>query len=136
MRSGNLTFDAKLHSDEMARFQPPRGSHVLRCSFCELGEGEVERLFEGRDGYICNECVEVCVQLLTDYRELGYKPPTVKVPWYKRILGGEHKQTGVCSFCGTTQNKGEWLLASPHRQICERCINACQSIGSTLAVNE
>jgi ATP-dependent protease Clp ATPase subunit len=103
-------------------------NHVLRCSFCGLGEGEVARLFEGRAGYICNECVEVCVQVLADYRELGCKPPAIKVPWYKRLFGGEGIKTGHCSFCGAAQGGEEWLLASAETQICERCVRECLKV--------
>ena len=71
---------------------------VLRCSFCAMGEGEVARLFEGHSGYICDECVEVCVQLLIDYREMGIRPPKLDQPWYKRILGDDGSQVGQCSF--------------------------------------
>ncbi|MFN7926674.1 MAG: ClpX C4-type zinc finger protein [Blastocatellia bacterium] len=31
--------------------------HGTRCSFCGLGEGRVERLFEGRSCFICNDCI-------------------------------------------------------------------------------
>ncbi|HZS06900.1 MAG TPA: ClpX C4-type zinc finger protein [Blastocatellia bacterium] len=112
-----------------SNYQPQGG--VLRCSFCGLGEGEVARLFEGRDNnYICNECVDVSVQLLSDYRDLGLRPPMLRVPWYRRILRGENSKTGHCSFCGAPQADGERLLASPEVQICERCIRACEAIKS------
>jgi hypothetical protein len=117
-------------SGAAARMQPSLETQVLHCSFCGLGEGEVERLFEGRAGYICNECVEVCVQLLDDYRALGCKPPSLKVPWYKRWFGSESAKMTHCSFCGAAQSDGEWLLASLQTQICEKCIKACEAIKS------
>lgn len=87
------------------------------------------RLFEGRNNhYICNECVDVSVQLLSDYRELGLKPPLIRVPWYKKILRGESTDNGRCSFCGLPQTDGERLLSSPEVQICEKCIQACNTI--------
>jgi len=133
MDHSSPAFSSTLRSGSALGFQPPTESQVLRCSFCGLGEGEVARLFEGRAGYICNECVEVCVLLLADYRELGCKPPLIKVPWYKRLFGGEGGRIGSCSFCGSTQGEGEWLLASPQTQICEKCIRACEAIKSGLA---
>lgn len=112
-------------------YEPQAEAPVLRCSFCQLGEGEVARLFEGRAGYICNECVEVCVQLLNDYHELGSKPPALKVPWYRRLFG-DGARAGHCSFCGAAQGEGERLLASAETQICEKCIRACEVIKSGL----
>ncbi|HWQ35976.1 MAG TPA: ClpX C4-type zinc finger protein [Blastocatellia bacterium] len=113
--------------EEGSGFQPQLT--LLRCSFCGLGEGEVARLFEGRDNhYICNECVDVSVQLLADYHDLGLKPPMLRVPWYRRLLRGENAKSGCCSFCGAPQAEGERLLASQEVQICEKCIRACEAI--------
>lgn len=109
----------------------------LRCSFCGLGEGEVERLFEGRAGYICDECVEVCIQLLEDYRDLGVKAPSLKRPWYKRLLGDE-QVTGSCSFNVHDRHnpQGERLFPGEEAQICEKCIRACEVLKSGLLFGE
>lgn len=40
--------------------------HVCRCSFCGKTEGQVKRLIEGPSAYICNECIELCVELIHD----------------------------------------------------------------------
>ena len=111
-------------------FEPvsPRKGALLRCHFCGLGEGQVSHLFEGRSGYICNECVEVCAQLLADYRELGFSPPVFKAPWYKRWLVSEGARPDVCSFCGRARGGSERLLASARTQICERCVRDCEGI--------
>ncbi|HBM98832.1 MAG TPA: ATP-dependent Clp protease ATP-binding subunit ClpX [Ruminococcus sp.] len=41
------------------------------CSFCGKPEGMVGRLFEGKEGYICDQCVELCMNMLdfTDQME-------------------------------------------------------------------
>lgn len=39
------------------------------CSFCGKTEAEVERLIAGPGVYICNECVEVCVEFLAQERK-------------------------------------------------------------------
>ena len=36
----------------------------LHCSFAERKKGEVDKLISGTDGYICNECIELCPQCL------------------------------------------------------------------------
>lgn len=110
----------------------------LRCSFCGLGEGEVERLFEGRAGYICDECVEVCIQLLDDYRDLGVKTPSLNRPWYKRLLGEEQKVKGLCSFNLHDRHnpQGERLFPGEEAQICEKCVRACEVLKSGLLFGE
>lgn len=39
---------------------------VPECSFCGKDENNVERLIAGLDGYICNECIELCSDLLNE----------------------------------------------------------------------
>ena len=36
----------------------------LSCSFCGKPKSEVEKLIEGLNGYICNECIETCGHIL------------------------------------------------------------------------
>lgn len=40
---------------------------VPECSFCGKDENNVERLIAGLDGYICNECIELCSDLLNEH---------------------------------------------------------------------
>ncbi len=42
------------------------GSRILRCSFCNKSQNEVDRLISGPGVYICNECVEVCWSIIED----------------------------------------------------------------------
>ncbi len=41
-------------------------NRVCRCSFCGKTEEQVNRLIEGPSAYICNECIELCVDLIQD----------------------------------------------------------------------
>jgi hypothetical protein len=115
--------------------QPQRA--VLRCSFCGLGEGEVARLFEGHSGYICDECVDVCVKLLHDYREMGIRPPKLDRPWYKRLFADGGSQVGQCSFNVHDRNnpQGARLFTGNNAQICDKCIRACEVLKSSLALS-
>ena len=36
----------------------------VRCSFCGKTQGQVERMIAGRGAYICNECVNLCGEIL------------------------------------------------------------------------
>ncbi|MEP7271630.1 MAG: ClpX C4-type zinc finger protein [Acidobacteriota bacterium] len=101
-----------------------------RCSFCGLGEGEVERLFQGRAGYICGECVDVCLELLADYRELGIAPPESKRSWYQRWFA--ENIDVACSFTPHDEEspQGERLFPGPGVQICEQCVRACAVLKS------
>ena len=109
---------------------------LLRCSFCGLGEGEVARLFEGHAGYICDECVDVCVLLLHDYREMGLRPPKPDLPWYRKLLGDNSGPVGECSFNlhDRTNPQGTRIFPGINAQICDKCVRACEVLKSSLVL--
>lgn len=39
---------------------------ILSCSFCGKTQAEVKKLVAGRGVYICDECIEVCLSILSD----------------------------------------------------------------------
>ncbi len=45
-----------------------RDGDVLRCSFCGKSQHEVRKLIAGPTVYICNECVEVCLDIIAEDR--------------------------------------------------------------------
>lgn len=61
------------------------GEH--RCSFCNKSQREVKKLIAGPNVYICNECVETCVEILSE--DFGFsnvqEPKTIKIPKPKEI---------------------------------------------------
>ncbi len=38
----------------------------LDCSFCQKGQNEVKKLIAGHNVYICNECVDLCYQIIRE----------------------------------------------------------------------
>jgi hypothetical protein len=38
-------------------------SGSLRCSFCGKGKNDVAKLIAGTQSHICNECVNVCIEI-------------------------------------------------------------------------
>src|SRR5215475_15299777 len=126
MNNSNLSVDPQSGSGGALDLESQR--QVLRCSFCGLGEGEVARLFEGHSGYICDECVDVCIKLLHDYREMGIRPPKLDRPWYKRLFADGGAQVGQCSFNIHDRNnpQGARLFTGISAQICDKCIRACE----------
>lgn len=43
----------------------------LHCSFCGKEKSEVDKLIAGTDGYICNECIELCHSMLEEGNDEG-----------------------------------------------------------------
>jgi len=50
------------------------GENPVNCSFCGRPQGEVDRMIIGRSGYICNDCVERCCQIILDDKTISSKP--------------------------------------------------------------
>ena len=55
-----------------------RASNLTMCSFCGKSHSEVKKLIAGPGVYICNECVDVCANILD--KELGGTPAKGKTP--------------------------------------------------------
>lgn len=59
---------------------------ALKCSFCGKGHNEVMKLIAGPTVYICNECVELCNEIIADTLQEEIKIPTLpKLPTPKEI---------------------------------------------------
>ncbi len=57
----------------------PNGTNnEIRCSFCQKGENQVNRLIEGPGVYICDECIEFCSSLLNPEDLPVYNAPAKK----------------------------------------------------------
>jgi ATP-dependent Clp protease ATP-binding subunit ClpX len=50
-----------------------RDEEALKCSFCGKGQEEVKKLIAGPTVYICNECIELCNEIIADelYADAG-----------------------------------------------------------------
>ena len=46
----------------------------LRCSFCNKSQKEVQKVIAGPTVFICNECVEVCNDILADDSDSHRRP--------------------------------------------------------------
>ncbi|MGC9108790.1 MAG: ATP-dependent Clp protease ATP-binding subunit ClpX [Caldimicrobium sp.] len=58
----------------------------LRCSFCGKTQSEVIKLIAGSSAYICNECVELCNEILEEeYEKLNQSQEEVSLPKPKDV---------------------------------------------------
>lgn len=46
---------------------------MLKCSFCQKSQRQVKKLITGSGAYICNECIELCNEIIAE--ELGQEEP-------------------------------------------------------------
>jgi ATP-dependent Clp protease ATP-binding subunit ClpX len=58
-----------------------RTDDTLRCSFCGKSQNEVKKLIAGPTVYICNECIDICNEIITDDQQaesVASRPPLPK----------------------------------------------------------
>src|SRR5436305_4334522 len=52
------------------------GDEVLRCSFCNKSQREVKKLIAGPTVFICDECVDICLDIIAEDRMLEQQQET------------------------------------------------------------
>jgi ATP-dependent Clp protease ATP-binding subunit ClpX len=57
----------------------------IRCSFCGKSEEQVRRLIAGPDVYICDECIDLCYNIVDDEIEVYEEPDFSELPKPKEI---------------------------------------------------
>jgi len=65
-----------------------RGGRLLCCSFCGKSQDQVRKLIAGPRVYICDECIELCNEIIAEEFEKGplIKTPVPKPMEIKRVL--------------------------------------------------
>ena len=72
------------------------GDEVLRCSFCNKSQREVKKLIAGPTVFICDECVDICLDIIAEDRMLEQqqdaslpKPKEIKALLDEYVVGQE-----------------------------------------------
>ena len=86
------------------------------CSFCDKKNHEVKKIFKGKYATICDECINLCEEIIDEKIE-------------ERIKSGSPKiNTGTwnpaCSFCLRSVNDPKILLlieGNQEKYICDHC---------------
>jgi ATP-dependent protease Clp ATPase subunit len=59
---------------------------LCKCSFCGKGQSQVRKLIAGPGVYICDECIDLCGEILDEEAAVGIRPP-VPVADIEKMLG-------------------------------------------------
>lgn len=91
------------------------------CSFCGKGQDQVRKIIAGPAVYICDECVDLCNELLEG--ECEHDTPASQAPREPAIFDLDSR----CVLCHLPKASEE-LLAIPDRGfICTVCVEAVTS---------
>src|SRR5438045_1670787 len=75
---------------------------VLRCSFCNKSQQDVRKLIAGPTVFICDECVEVCVDVIVADTKGQAVPEDRALGQHWRSVAERLRpsKSVTCSFCG------------------------------------
>ncbi len=82
---------------------------TIRCDFCNLGREKVNFLIDGPTAYICDGCVETCVDIIAKAvvgKREGKKPEPIR-----------------CTFCQRSRGAVRKLATGPSGSICDECVD-------------
>src|SRR6266446_1441003 len=98
---------------------------MLRCSFCVKSQNDVRKLIAGPKVYICDECIELCNDILTEEHE------------EERSRSGDEsrpdersRSTGVavCRFCGLAASMDQVAMVPDRGFLCFVCLDAIRAV--------
>jgi len=99
----------------------------LRCSFCNKRQADVRKLIAGPTVFICDECVDVCVEIIADDERLqasqsdvvGDKPSA-------KTSSSSTRNMAACALCGKRGSFKELLPIENRGALCGACADAVE----------
>jgi hypothetical protein len=118
---------------------------LLHCSFCKKGQAEVRKLIAGPSIFICDECVEVCVDILDSEPrpEESAADTRSRLEQRARVRAAEMNSAGPasaaqaldlppwhvrCSLCHFIVITDDAFLVPNRGVLCKPCIAAVQAV--------
>ena len=99
---------------------------TLRCSFCKRSQDDVRKLIAGPTVFICDDCVQVCVDLISD-------DTRTEEQVRKRLEAEAAQQTPprsaivTCTTCRLPLVLEEALTIENGAILCRPCVSAIQA---------
>ncbi len=95
---------------------------VLRCSFCSKDQYQLRRLVSGPDVNICEDCVEVCADIMADDRSSSGAGADSDGPVVGSIVAAR------CSLCRTSTPATDLITVDTRGALCESCLSVIESV--------
>jgi ClpX C4-type zinc finger protein len=87
------------------RTDPVEPNRVLRCTFCNKRQADVKRLIAGPKVFICEECVEVCNDIIADDRRFTKQGVNLLRGLLMRQRRGRRQSSVRCAAMPCDQTK-------------------------------
>jgi hypothetical protein len=107
----------------------PKKTAELKCSFCNKKQNDVRKLIAGPSVFICDECVDVCVDIIADDSRLTPGPPIEEPPQAAVAvpaagMGGRYVR---CSLCRMPVPLEDALPVVNRGALCPGCVGEIQA---------
>jgi hypothetical protein len=98
---------------------------ILCCSFCKKTQNDVRKLVAGPEVNICDECVEVCVDIMLDGANAeGTVPDSAEARRWQSAGAKLGRRPGACSLCG--REAFSLLTITGRGLLCGECADAVE----------
>ena len=95
----------------------PQDESLYHCSFCHKSQRDVARLIQGPNVFICDECVEICWEIVADL----YVPDDPEAPHSTSGI------IGICAICRLPASMDDALAVPDRGIVCRGCRSAIEA---------
>ena len=107
----------------MSRDTTTNDAPVLRCSFCKKAQDDVRKLIAGPSVNICDECVDVCAEIIADDSPLEGASEVTDGALVKEASGPAVR----CALCRMPTPVEDGVLIANRGVLCPGCIGEIEA---------
>jgi ClpX C4-type zinc finger len=98
---------------------PLSNAPVFHCSFCNKSQRDVRKLIAGPNVYICDECVDICLDILSESKKDQLAEP--EQPSWPRSTAS------FCALCRLPVTIAEAVVVENRGLICPGCVGEIEA---------
>jgi ClpX C4-type zinc finger protein len=91
------------------------------CSFCGKNQSEVRKLIAGPSVHICDECVELCKNIVAEEEDVGDSDKT-------KAARAKSKANRLCGICMEPRETDELIFLPHAAYMCAGCLEELQAV--------
>ncbi len=91
---------------------------VLHCSFCNKSQRDVRQLIAGPNVNICNECVDICVDILSEKQKDQSED---KAEILESEVSWPRSSSWFCALCRMPVGVAEAIVVENRGLLCQGC---------------
>jgi hypothetical protein len=102
-------------------FRKQQSDGLFRCSFCNKSQRDVKKLIAGPEAYICDECVDICNDIIAEDRvlEVGAQAGPDAVPAVDNPVDAPIR----CRLCQMLWPRGDCVPFPDRGWLCRGCLD-------------